>query len=92
MIPRSLARLIMGRGATELRAKRPPIRYALDPELVARAQADPRVRHDLTAGGFVVVDDQAEATPPAVVVTAIPESTAVTLADEARRLASGVEE
>lgn len=94
MLPKAFARLIMGRGANELRRRRPPIRYDVDPDLIARAKADPRVRHDVTAGGFVAVDEEAEAAPPVVTVLPLEGGVGQSLAEEARRLAgtSGVEE
>lgn len=87
MLPRAFAALLVGRGVNETRRKRPPIRFDLTPEAIAAAKADPRLR-DLTAGQFVVVDE--EAPPPREAVTLQPVDPAIgaALAAEARRLSS----
>lgn len=86
-LPRALQQLLLGQPAAVHRPQRPLPTFTYDPALLRAAQADPRERHDYTAGEFVV--DEEPPRDPAITLTAIDPVAAAALAEELKALTVG---
>lgn len=80
MIPRQFGRMLMGRGLTERRPRRPPLPQWVVP-MVGASPLHP------ATGGFYLVEEEKPAPSPAVTIEMVDPAAAQALADEAKRLA-----